>query len=110
MTFGEYLKQLRESKGIGLRELSRTSKLSRSHLHYLETDQRAPGDETLKKLAPALGVTTKELIAHRDEKKPATDLTLLLREAGPLTDEQRRELLEIAEEVLSETKARQGGS
>lgn len=104
MTFGEYLKQLREAKGIGLRELSRSSKLSRSHIHYLETDQRQPGDATLRKLAPVLGVSSKELIDRRDRQKPATDLTLLLRETGPLTDEQREELLAIANEVLAEEK------
>lgn len=104
MTFGEYLRQLREQAGIGLRELSRRAKLSTSHIHYLENDQRSPGDATLKKLAPILGTTAKELIAARDERKTETELTLLLkeaREAAPLTDEQRGRLLEIAHEVLN---------
>lgn len=47
MTFGQRLRQLREDRGIGLRELSRLSGLSLSHLHYLERDEKQPGDERL---------------------------------------------------------------
>jgi transcriptional regulator with XRE-family HTH domain len=100
MTFGQRLRELREAQGLGIRELSRLTGLSLSHLQYLEKDAKRPGDRTLRKLARHLGVHGKELIAARDESRTETELTLLLREAGPLSPEQRERLLEIAQEVL----------
>jgi transcriptional regulator with XRE-family HTH domain len=102
-TFGERLRELREARGLGIRELSRKSGLSLSHLHYLERDARRPGDETLKKLARHLGVSTQDLVAERDDTRLQTELTLLLKEAGPLSAAERRQLLQIAEEALAES-------
>jgi len=107
MTFGERLRQLREENGLGLRELSRLTGLSLSHLQYLEKDDKRPGDETLGRLARELGVSKHQLIAERDESRVATQLTVLLREeAGSLSEEERLQLLDIARQVLESDRER----
>lgn len=104
MTFGKRLKQLREERGLGVREFSRLTGLSLSHLHYLEHDDRTPGDETLRRIARHLdGVSVRDLIAEREERRLETDLSVLLRDAESLTQAQREQLLEIAQKALSPT-------
>jgi transcriptional regulator with XRE-family HTH domain len=101
VTFGERLRQIREAEGLGQRELARRAGLSLSHLQYLERDAKRPGDATLAKLARHLPVTAADLRRQRDDNRAETELTLLLREVGPLTDEQRERLLKIAHEALA---------
>lgn len=101
MTLGERLRELREERGIGLRELSRRSALSLSHLQYVERDAKWPGDATLGKLAPHLGIPVEDLVSLREKTRVETKLALLLREElDSLTAEQRARLLELATELL----------
>lgn len=89
MTFGERLKQLRDQRGMSQRELSRSAELAFSHVQYLEHDAKAPGDETIRRLARALQVNPKELKTDQ----VAGHVTMLLDEIeAPLTEEQRKEL------------------
>ena len=85
---------------MSLRELSRKSGLSLSHLQYLEKDARWPGDETVRRLATALGQSEKKLLALRENRRLPTNLTVLLREAEKLSDEEREELMAIARAAL----------
>ncbi|MDT0330896.1 helix-turn-helix domain-containing protein [Nocardiopsis lambiniae] len=62
--FGEYLKALRENKGLGLRELSRGSGISPSLISLLEKGYQRPKVDTLKSLARALDVPLADLM-HR---------------------------------------------
>lgn len=102
-TFGKKLKALREEREMSARALSRKTGLAYSHVLYLESDVKAPGDETLKKLAKALGVTVTELKADQ----VTTQVTLLLDEVrGGITDEHRAALLEAVERAAA--KGRQG--
>jgi transcriptional regulator with XRE-family HTH domain len=60
--FGQALRQLRESVGIGLSEMARRTGLARSHLYRLEAgESQAPSTETLNALADALGVEAEDL-------------------------------------------------
>ena len=102
MTFGEQLRQLREAQSLGVRELSRLSGLSLSHIQYLEKDAKSPRDGTLRKLSRHLGVSFKDLVGMRDESQVETDLTLLLKEVGDSSQEARDRLFEIAEDMLKE--------
>jgi transcriptional regulator with XRE-family HTH domain len=94
MSFGEQLRALREERGMSLRALSRETGLALSHLQYLETDAKAPGDATLEKLAKALRVPVGDLKAEQ----LTGQVTYLLKESGAnLNEEQRQELLDAVE-------------
>ncbi len=64
MTFGSYLRQLREEKELSLRELARRAEVSVSYLSHVESGKREPpAPAILKRVASALEVTTRELMA-----------------------------------------------
>lgn len=54
--FGEYLKGLRENKGLGMRELSRDCGVSPALISLLEQGYQRPKLDTLRSLARALDV------------------------------------------------------
>lgn len=82
--------------------MGRSAGMSLSHIQALEKDEFSPTKETVAKLAKALGMPTNELLEIRDALKVETDLTLLLREAGHLDDDQRARLMEVATELLGD--------
>lgn len=101
MTFGERLRELRERREMSQRELSRTADLAFSHVQYLERDAKAPGDETIRRLAKALGVNAKELKTDQ----VVGHATLLLNEIeSPLTDQQREELIDAVDKASGRTR------
>lgn len=61
--YGDKIKELRESKGLGVNELSRLSGVSAGYISALERgDKQNPSPKTLEKLANALGTTVTGLI------------------------------------------------
>lgn len=61
--FGKNIKQIRESKNIGVNELSRISGISAGYISALERDEkRNPSVNTLERLAQALGVTIDDIM------------------------------------------------
>jgi transcriptional regulator with XRE-family HTH domain len=63
MTFGEYLKQLRNEKKISQRELAEMSGISNAEISRIETGERKkPSHLTLKAIAPFLGIAYEELL------------------------------------------------
>lgn len=64
--FGARLRRLRESKGVGLRELSRRTGLGVSTLHQWEAGKRwegkAPPGDDVRRLAEALGIGLETLL------------------------------------------------
>lgn len=65
MGLGSHLVALRESRGVGRKELARRTGLSLSYLHYVENDRTIPGVEKL------------ELIGRHLELRPAEQAALL---------------------------------
>jgi transcriptional regulator with XRE-family HTH domain len=65
VTFGEYLKYLRNEKQLSQRELAEKSGISNAEISRLETgDRKSPSPATLKAIAPCLGVSYQELLKH----------------------------------------------
>ncbi|QDX90991.1 XRE family transcriptional regulator (plasmid) [Brevibacillus laterosporus] len=65
MKIGEYIKSIRESKGMGLRELARRSGISSSHLSNVESGLRDnPKLDTLKKIALGLNHPLEDLLVY----------------------------------------------
>jgi HTH-type transcriptional regulator, competence development regulator len=63
MTFGEYIKNLRNEIGFSQRELAKKSNVSNAEISRIETGERKkPSPIALKALAPFLGVTYEELL------------------------------------------------
>lgn len=63
MTFGEYIKHLRNEKGLSQRDLAEKSGVSNAEISRLETGERKkPSPTVLKALHPYLGVSYEELL------------------------------------------------
>ncbi|WP_082517157.1 helix-turn-helix domain-containing protein [Brevibacillus sp. Leaf182] len=74
MEFGKYIKQLRDIRGLSVRELSRRSGVSVAHISQLESGQRGiPKPDTIKKLADGLSCDYDEIMkiaGYGIESKP----------------------------------------
>ena len=69
-TFGQYIRSLREGRGLTQRALSQAVGFrSLAHLSDIESGKRNPAKETLPKFAKALGVTLAD-IESRDTRGP----------------------------------------
>lgn len=63
--FGDYLKQLRESKGLTINQLASAAGISGSQISRIENGLRGvPKPTTLRKIAEATSVTYEELMEH----------------------------------------------
>lgn len=60
--FGERLSSIRRVHGLSSAELAHKADLAKSHVLYMETDERDPGPETLRRLAVGLEVSIEELL------------------------------------------------
>jgi transcriptional regulator with XRE-family HTH domain len=75
-TFGEYLRELRESRDISVRELARQLAVSAAFLSDVELGRRHPSEEVLGRLATLLGTTTQDLRKY-DARPPMQELKRL---------------------------------
>lgn len=75
--FGENIKSIRESKGIGVNELSRLSGVNASYISALERNEKKnPSIEILTKLANALEITLEDIIKNTEYDEVATTTTI----------------------------------
>ncbi len=59
---GEYLRELRNKKRLPLRTVGERVGVSGSYLSQIETGERRPSAEILRRLAPAYGISVRELL------------------------------------------------
>ncbi|MBL7119110.1 MAG: helix-turn-helix transcriptional regulator [Dehalococcoidia bacterium] len=59
---GDYLRDLRNKRRLSLREVGEKVGVSGSYLSQIETSERHPSAEILRKLAPAYGVPVRDLL------------------------------------------------
>jgi transcriptional regulator with XRE-family HTH domain len=59
---GDRLRELRNQKRLSLREIDEIAGISSSYLSQVETGERHPSASVLKKLAPAYGISPRELL------------------------------------------------
>ena len=115
--FGEKIKELREAKGMSLKDLEHVSGVTSSYVHRIEKGLRKPSVEKIEKLADALDADFKELLDLLnigfilDEKKPKdenTDLMQVLKtkkitvNGKCLGEEKTLLLIDILDELLNE--------
>lgn len=66
--FGDYLRELRESRGLTLREVEKIARVSNAYLSQIERDKRSiPNLKILMRLADAYGVSLEELVKAAEE-------------------------------------------
>jgi len=70
MDFGNRLKQLRESRKLSASKLSKQSGLSQSFIWRIESGEKQPTLETLRKLSQGLGISIGELLGQDLMNKP----------------------------------------
>jgi len=59
---GDYLRDLRNKRRLSLREVGEEVGVSVSYLSQIETGERKPSAEILRKLAPAYGVPVRDIL------------------------------------------------
>lgn len=95
MNFGAYLKTLRESAGLTLREVASSIKIDSSLLAKIEKNQRHPKRQIIKSLASFFKIEEKDLLAEFLSDQIAYKV---FDEEGDLN------ILKVAEEKLSYLK------
>lgn len=68
-TFGQILREFRESKNITREQLARKVNISTTAFYYYEKDQKIPSIDVLRKIAKALNVSTDYLLGLTDIPK-----------------------------------------
>ncbi|MEG1256855.1 helix-turn-helix transcriptional regulator [Clostridium sp.] len=70
MTFGERLKELRESKGLTQEQISEVINVTRPTIAGYETKGKQPDYDKLKTLADYFNVSVDYLLGHSDTRTP----------------------------------------
>jgi transcriptional regulator with XRE-family HTH domain len=68
--FGQRLKQLREEKGMSLRELADACNVSKSAIHMYELEKRQPKFETLEMFASIFDTNVEYLLGRTSSRAP----------------------------------------
>ena len=100
------LRQLREQKGLTMKDTARALELPYTTYVNYEKGSREPGGDMLIKLADFFGTSVDYLLGKADPDSPAAgqdeSITLLNRAAERMTPEQRQRLIEIAKVVFGD--------
>lgn len=73
MNIGEYIKKIREEKGLSINQLALYSNVSAAHISRIERGLREPSPEILEKISEVLKVPYEELMKIAGYLKPDTD-------------------------------------
>ncbi|WHZ06853.1 MAG: hypothetical protein OJF59_000606 [Cytophagales bacterium] len=111
--YGEYIKALRESKGLTLREVEKQSEVSNAYLSQLESSKiKQPSPTTLYKLAELYGIKYEVLMEKVGYPVPKASTTVRARKSeesvlhriGEISTEEEMELLEYLKFIRSRRK------
>lgn len=111
--YGEYIKALRESKGLTLREVEKQTEVSNAYLSQLESSKiKQPSPTTLYKLAELYGVKYEVLMEKVGYPVPKSDAptkskkseSAVLHRIGQVTKEEEMELLEYLKFIRGRRK------
>ncbi|HMU46531.1 MAG TPA: helix-turn-helix domain-containing protein [Chitinophagaceae bacterium] len=111
--YGEYIKALRESKGLTLRDVEKKTEVSNAYLSQLESSKiKQPSPTTLYKLAELYGVKYEVLMEKVGYPVPKGDVSLksrksektILHRIGEVTSEEEMELLDYLKFIRSRKK------
>lgn len=97
---GDRIRELRNQKDLSLRELSNLVGVSAPFLTDVENQRRYPAEETLVKLAAALGTTVEDLKTY-DNRPPTKEISELADENVGFAFAFRRIVNQVRSENLS---------
>lgn len=124
-TVGARLKELRQQKGLSLRELAKQAHMSHSFIADIEAGRSTPSLDTLQALAKALNVSVSFLIEEavsqenknvplweRDEPPTEIELEEFLRQQNfnlmiggePIDEETKQDLLDFARFLIEKKR------
>lgn len=111
--YGEYIKALRESKGLTLREVEKQTEVSNAYLSQLESGKiKQPSPTMLYKLAELYGVKYEVLMEKVGYPVPRTNTSVksrkseeaVLHRVGVISKEEEMELLEYLKFIRGRRK------
>lgn len=97
---GHFIREQRRLAELSVRRLAELAGVSNPYLSQIERGLRRPSVEILQQIAKALSLSAESLyvragILDTDPAPASSDLESCIREAGELTPEQRRALLQV---------------
>lgn len=117
-TLGDEIREARIKAGKRLRPFAEELDLAPSYVSDIENDRRVPSEEVMKRIASKLGLDFDHLMALAGrfgeeaeryiKKNPAAGVLFRRISQGNLREEQLRKLLEVTEE-LDSNSAQKGG-
>ena len=109
-SFGKFLRALRMSRGLTLRQVQERVRVSNAYLSQIERGERGiPHLRILKKLADAYGISVTELVEASDRQadgmsvngtSPQPDVAFVSRGYEHLSEENRKHLSEFLQFLL----------
>lgn len=112
--FGEYLRTLREDRGLTLREVENKAKVSNAYLSQVERGERSvPNFKVLSRLADVYGVPSAKLMeaAETEAKKgtietklQAPDVEFVSRGYEKLSEDKKMALKSFLQHLVKENK------
>ena len=112
-TLGEYIRNLRNKRDIGVRELGRKADVSGVHISSIEKNKNTPSPELLRKIAVILDADVDKLQAMANQvdpdvidviKRSPSAVPSFLRSAKGLTNAQWQELEKAAKKMSKKKK------
>jgi transcriptional regulator with XRE-family HTH domain len=114
--FGKFLRKLREDRGLTLRQVEETAKISNAYLSQVERGKRrVPHFRVLQRLAGAYGVPISTLVEAAEsemkgepveENEAAPDVQFVSRGYEKLSEEKRQELKRFLKYLTKEEKGK----
>jgi transcriptional regulator with XRE-family HTH domain len=101
------LRELREAKGISLRELARQIGEEHSNVRYWETSGNLPRSNVLVPMAKALGVTVEQLLGEEKPSRvisPGGKARQLFEEVSKLPRRQQEHIVKVVSALLVQAK------
>lgn len=101
-SFGKYLIQLRNKRGISQRKLAELAGVTNSTISRLEADLVTPDLKTLEKLANALDIDKTLLLTKCGYSEIPEEFVIIARRTGDLSEEKRKEAFEIFNKTIDD--------
>lgn len=100
LTFGQYIVQLRDTRGISQRKLAEIAGVTNSTISRIEADMVKPDPTTLGKLANALNVEKSLLLTKCGYSEIPEEFVVIARKTGDLTEEKRAKLYKVFNDTI----------
>lgn len=101
--FGKRLQQIRTDAGISQSALARDVEVSQSAISQMESGERQPSFDMLRRLAKALGVSPAHLLGE-DVEQLSKEEQVYFRQYRSLPDQAKQELRDYAEYLRQKHK------